>query len=178
MSGTNRGALVTAVVPGSPAALAGIAPGSIVTEVAGKPVRGAAELKTRIVTVPFGTELSVILRADGRDQRYNLRTAMVSEAGPEVTLSESEGGLDGLTVRDIAPGNPLFGDVRGSQVAKVAAGSRAERLGLRAEDVIVGIDNYDVRDTEHLYRYAERAGMTYQLRIRRQGLAGWLRVAR
>jgi len=45
MSGTNRGAIVKAVVPGSPAALAGIQPGAIVTEIAGKPVRGASELK-------------------------------------------------------------------------------------------------------------------------------------
>jgi Do/DeqQ family serine protease len=178
MSGTNRGALVTAVVPGSPAALAGIVPGSIVTEVAGKPVRGAAEFKTRVVTVPLGTELGIVLRTDGHDRRYNLRTAVVSEAGPELSLSETEGGLDGLTVRDIALGNPLFGDVRGSQVTTVTPGSRADRLGLRTADVIVGIDNYDVRDTEHLYRYVGRAGMTYQLRIQRQGIAGWLRVAR
>ena len=178
MSGTNRGALVTAVVPDSPAELAGIAPGAIVTEVAGKPVRGAAEFKTRVVTVPLGTELPIVVRVNGRDQRLSLRTALVSEAGPELALSDADGGLEGLTVRDITPGNPLFGDVRGSQVVKVATGSRAERLGLRSEDVIVGIDNYDVHDSEHLNRYVARSGMTYRLRIRRQGIAGWLRVAR
>ncbi len=178
MSGTNRGAIVTAVVPGSPAALAGIAPGAIVTEIAGKPVRGAAELRTRVVTVPLGAELSLVLRSDGRDRPYRLRTANVSEPGPMYSLSREQGGLDGLAVTDIAPGNPLFGDVRGSQVVRVAAGSHAKHIGLLAGDVIVGIDDRDIRHTKHLYRYAERAGMSYRLRIQRNGISGWLRVER
>lgn len=178
MSGTNRGAIVTSVVPGSPAALAGITPGSIITEIAGKPVRGAPELRTRVVTVPLGTELPLVVRADGRDKRIILRTADVSEAGPEYNLSAVEGGLDGLAVTDIAPGNPLFGDVRGSQVVRVRPGSPAARIGLHPGDVIVGIDNHDVRHTEHLYRYAERTGMSYRLRIQRKGISGWLRVVR
>ncbi len=178
MSGTNRGAVVKAVVPGSPAALAGISPGSIVTEIAGKPVRGAPELRTRVVTVPLGTELPLMVRTEGRDKRFTLRTADVSEAGPEYTLSAVEGGLDGLTVTDIAPGNPLFGDVRGSQVVRVKAGTPAARAGLHPGDVIVGIDTYDIRHTEHLYRYAERTGMSYRLRILRKGISGWLRIVR
>jgi serine protease DegQ len=178
MSGTNRGAIVTAVVPRSPAALAGIAPGSIVTEIAGKPVRGAAEFRTRVVTVPLGTELSLVLRSGDRDRPYRLRTAEVSEPGPEYSLSMAQGGLDGLIVSDIAPGNPLFGNVRGSQVVRVTAGSRAERIGLLAGDVIVGIDDRDIRHTEHLYRYAERAGVSYRLRVQRKGVPNWLRVER
>ncbi len=178
MSGTNRGAVVTAVVPGSPAALAGIVPGAIVTEIGGKPVRGAAELKTRVVTVPLGTELALVLRVDGQDRRYNLKTAEVAEAGAEFTLTSADGGLDGVIVTDIAPGNPLFGDVRGSQVVQVVATRAAAKLGLLPGDVIVGIDNYDIRDTEHLYRYSGRTGMSYRLRIKRGPISGWLRVVR
>lgn len=178
MSGTNRGAIVSAVVPGSPAALAGISPGAIVTEIAGKPVRGAAELKTRVVTVPLGTELSLVVRADGKDRRHELKTAEVAEAGPQFTLTAAEGGLDGLTVTDIAPGNPLFGDLRGSQVVRIEEGRAASKLGLLPGDVIVGIDSFDIRDTERLYRYAVRTGMSYRLRIQRGRISGWLRVVR
>lgn len=176
MSGTNRGAIVTSVVAGSPAAFAGIKSGSIVTEIGGKPVRSASEFKTRVVTVPLGTELSLVLRSDGQDQRLTLRTALVSEMGPEHTLAAADGGLEGLTVTDIASGNPLFGNMRGAQVVRVAGGSGSERIGLVAGDVIVGIDGYDIRHTEHLIRYAQRTGMTYRLRIWRNGIAGWIRV--
>ena len=178
MSGTNRGAVVTAVVPGSPAALAGITPGAIVTEVAGKPVRGAAEFKTRVVTVPLGTKLALVLRSDGRDRRYDLTTADVAEAGPEQTLTAADGGLAGVTVADIAPGNPLFGELRGAQVVHIASVSDAARWGLQTGDVIVGIDNYVIRHTEHLLRYGERTGMSYRLKLQRRGIAGWLRVVR
>lgn len=178
MSGTNRGAIVTVVVPNSPAALAGIAPGAIVTEIAGKPVRGAAEFRTRVVTVPLGSELPLVVRTNGRDQQLTLRTAEINEPGPEHSLTAAEGGLEGLTINDIAPGNPLFGDMRGAQVVRVAAGSRAAKMGLRQGDVIVGIDTFDIRHVEHLYRYAERTGMTYRLRINRKGVSGWLRVTR
>lgn len=178
MSGTNRGAIVRKVVPGSPAAQADIKAGAIVTEIAGKPVRSAAELKTRVVTVPLGSELAVVVRTDGRDRAYKLRTAAVVETGLEYTMTATEGGLEGLTVADLAPGNPLFGDVRGAEVLRVAAGSRAAQIGLAPGDIIVGIDDIDIRHTEHLHRYAERTGMSYRLRIQRNGLAGWLRVVR
>lgn len=39
-------------------------------------------------------------------------------------------------------------------------------------------DDYDIRDTEHLHWYAERAGMSYRLRIQRKDIAGWIRVVR
>ena len=68
--------------------------------------------------------------------------------------------------------------MRGSQVVRVKAGSPASRVGLHPGDVIVGIDTYDIRHTEHLYRYAERTGMSYRLRIQRKGVSGWLRVVR
>jgi S1-C subfamily serine protease len=178
MSGTNRGALVTAVVPGSPAAAAGITPGAIVTEVGGKPVRGAAELKTRVVTVALGTELTLVVRRDGKDEHYGIRTAEVSEAGPEHVLSAAEGGLDGLVVADIAPGNPLFGDVRGAEVLRLRPDSPAAGFGIRAGDVIVGIDGSEIRHIGHLFRHAERTGMSYRLRVQRKGLPGWLRIVR
>jgi Do/DeqQ family serine protease len=178
MSGTNRGALVTNVVPDSPAARAGIRPGAIVTEITGKPVRGAAEYQTRVVTVPLGTELTVALRSEGRDERHVLKTAHVVEARPARVLSAIQGGLTGAEVTDIAPGNQNFGNLRGAEVVRVEADSRAARLGLRAGDVIVGIDDRNIHDTDQLFRYAERTGMSYRLRLNRKGIDGWLHIAR
>lgn len=178
MSGTNRGAFVTAVVPGSPAAAAGIEIGSIVTSVAGKPVRSATELKTRIVTVPLGTKLEFVIRKSGVDRLVQLETVAIAEPTVEHTVPDGLGGLDGLVAADIAPGNRHFGDLRGSEVVRVAAGSRAERLGLQPGDVITGIDEHDVRHTEHLFRFADRAGMSYRLLLRRQTIDGWIRVVR
>lgn len=178
MSGTNRGALITAVVAGSPAAAAGIRPGGIVTEISGKPVRGAAEFNTRTYTVPLGTVLPIVIREGGKDARHNLTTAPIKLSTPEYTLPSDLGGISGLVVADIVLGNPLYGDIRGSQVVRVPAGSRAAGLGLKPGDVIIGLDDNNVRRSEQLFRYADRAGMGYRLDIIRDGNPGWVRVSR
>lgn len=179
MSGTNRGAVVTRVAPGSPAARAGILPGSIVTEAAGKPVRGAAEFNARVAALPEGARLPLIVRADGADRSHMLETAAVSFMADEHAVPAELGDLAGLVVADITLGNPLYGDLRGAQVVRVSEGQPAARLGLRAGDVIVGLDDGNVRSSEHLFRHAARAaGSAYRVRLVRDGRPAWVRVAR
>lgn len=178
MSGTNRGAIVTAVVPGSPAAAAGIEPGAIVIEVAGKPVRGAAEHTTRVVTVPLGTVLPVVVRQAGIDRRFELPTADLRLTAPEHALPADLGGLGGLVVSDILLGNPNYGDLRGAYVVGVKPDTPAARAGLAKGDVIVGVEDNNVRHVVHLYRWLDRAGMAYRLRIVRNGTPGWISVRR
>jgi len=61
-------------------------------------------------------------------------------------------------VADLGPGNPLFGDLRGTQAVRVAPGSPAAKFGLQPGDVIVGIDETDIKNSEHLFRYSGRTG--------------------
>lgn len=178
MSGTNRGAIVTEVLAGSPAAAAGIEPGAIVTAVAGKPVRGAAEYTTRVVTVPLGAVVPIVLRQSGVDKRYELTTIDVQLPTREFAFPAEMGGIAGLVAKDIALGNPLYGDLRGAYVAGVMPDTPAARSGLAAGDVIVGVDDNNVRHVAHLHRWVERAGMVYRLRIVRNGAPGWLRMVR
>ncbi len=178
MSRTNRGALITGIVPGSPAAVAGIKPGGIVTEVSGKPVRGAAEFNTRVFTVPLGSVLPIVIRDGGKDTRHQLPTAPITLSTPHHTLPADIGGIAGLVVADIALGNPLYGDIRGSQIIRIPSGTRVAGLGLEPGDVIVGLDDNNIRRSDQLLRYADRAGMSYRLDIVRNGRPGWVRVSR
>lgn len=178
MSGTNRGAIVTEVLPGSPAAAAGIKPGAIVTEVAGKPVRGATEYNTRVVTVPLGEKLPIVLREGGIDKRFELTTIDARLPAREFAFPADLGSIAGLVASEIVLGNPLYGDLRGAFVAGVMPDSPAARAGLAKGDVIVGVDDNNVRHVAHLYRWVDRAGMGYRLRIVRNGAPGWLRMVR
>jgi S1-C subfamily serine protease len=63
-------------------------------------------------------------------------------------------------------------------VAKVPADGRAAKAGLKPGDVIVGIDDNNIRHAGHLYRYIDRTGMSYRLRIVRDGVPGWIRMVR
>lgn len=178
MSGTNRGAIITEVIPGSPAASAGIKPGSIVTEVSGKPVRGAAEYNTRVVTVPLGTVLPIVVRTGSADKRYELSTIDARLPAREFEFTAETGSIAGLVASDIVLGNPNYGDLRGAYVVGVKPDTPAARTGLATGDVIVGVDDNNVRHLAHLYRWVDRSAMAYRLRIVRNGAPGWLRMTR
>ena len=49
---------------------------------------------------------------------------------------------------------------------------------LKPGDVIVGLDDNNIRRTDQLLRYVDRAGMSYRLDIVRNGSPGWVRVTR
>ena len=119
-----------------------------------------------------------MIREGGKDTRHLLPTAAITLATPEHVLPSDLGGIGGLVVADIALGNPLYGDIRGTQVVRVPTGTRAASLGLRPGDVIVGLDDSTIRRSDQLLRYADRAGMSYRLDIIRKGQPGWVRVSR
>lgn len=176
--GVIRGALVTKVLPGSSAAAAGISPGDIVVSANVKPVRNAAEYVTRTVTVPLGSQIPMILFSKGAGKNVTLEAADVVLEPEPVNVPDGAGNIGGAVVGEILLGNPLFGDLRGVQVLKVPAGSRASDLGLLEEDVIVGVDNANVRSVDQLFRRIGQAGMQYRLKIVRNGIPGWVRAAR
>jgi putative serine protease PepD len=60
------GALVTAVVPNSPAAHALLEPGDLITEVAGDPVESMSDLAARIRGIEPGTRVVLTVERDGR----------------------------------------------------------------------------------------------------------------
>ncbi|WP_224245233.1 trypsin-like peptidase domain-containing protein [Hyalangium gracile] len=65
-----EGALITDVVPGSPAARADLSPGMLVVEANRKPVRSAEELAAIIRSTPSGGTLLLRLTAPGGNSRF------------------------------------------------------------------------------------------------------------
>jgi serine protease Do len=65
----------------------------------------------------------------------------------------------------------LIGRDRAVEVVEVIEGSPAARAGLRAEDLIVGVDGVDVRGVDDLQRLldAERVGVDVELSVVREG---------
>lgn len=70
-----EGALIAQVERGSPADQAGLRRGDLVTSVAGRPVRGATDLRNRVGLIRVGTPVDIDVLRDGRVQRMTLRTS-------------------------------------------------------------------------------------------------------
>jgi S1-C subfamily serine protease len=173
-----RGAVVVGTSPGSPAADAGIAPGSIVTSVAGKPVRNAAEFANRVAIQTLGSQFEVRVYDQGRERTVTLRSAALKAPVRAEVLGERFGALAGLAVSEIGPGERLSGRSSGIVVTSVGTGTPARRLGLEAGDVIVSVDASSPRSIDDFVRLVQKAGFEYRVTVVRDGQPAWVRVAR
>ena len=85
---------ITAVVPGGPAAEAGLRPGDVVVAVGGRPIRGIGTLQAAIEIAPAGEPLSLTVARAGRLSDVSVRPASRSDAlvlpGPPSTAAEPD----------------------------------------------------------------------------------------
>jgi len=66
------GAHVGGVTSCSPAERAGLKPGDVIVELAGHPVRTAAELEDLVARLPVGQRLSIAFRREGQNWRTEI----------------------------------------------------------------------------------------------------------
>jgi len=128
---------VLRVIPGMPAAEAGIRVGDVVTEVDGRPVRSLEEMQWSLVG-RAGQRIPVVVQRDGRPVKL-----LVTPSG--------EGASHGRGLIGIAPN-------RAPPVVGVQAGGPADRAGLRTLDRVISVEGRPVADLPSLER--EVAGAT------------------
>jgi serine protease Do/serine protease DegQ len=141
-----QGALITDVLPGSPAAAAGLKPGDLVTSVNGQPVTDAQDLRNAQGLAPVGSTLVLGVDRNGRSLKLDAKLTAISGEANGASLDAR---LAGATFSDAGPGGDENG-IEGVSVATVDAGSRAARNGLRTGDLVVGINNVATPDLSAL----------------------------
>ena len=144
----NQGAVITQVVPGSPAEDAGLREGDIVLEVDGKRVENKSDLRNFIGLVRVGEDVELVILRDG--QRLRTVATVGHPDGLSATGRAFARQLDGAELVDIGPGHPRYNGVEGVLVARVERESLAWQFGLRENDVIVGVNQQRVRTTRDL----------------------------
>jgi len=157
-------ALVTLVVPGSPAAVAGLAPLDVVTALGGVPLpargRAADELVRRIRKLGAGRKTALTVLRDGKRMEIFLTLAPLPPDGNTVERLELE--TFGLTVRQITWDFYVYRnlpwDLRGVVVDRVVSGSPAGVAGLAGGDVITAVGGGPVSSPEELQAALEKAG--------------------
>jgi serine protease DegQ len=148
--GVNAGAVLTQVEPDSAAERAGLAAGDVVVGVNGTAVNSAADLRNRIGLVPVGSTVEIAYLRDGR--RQTTRATIGAGSDGVVTDSSQIERLRGAELANIDPQHPQYGRVQGVLVARIEQGSPAARHGLRAGDIILGVNRTQVRNVDELVR--------------------------
>ena len=134
------GAVIAQVQPDSPAAVAGLREGDVIVEVGNRPVRNSSDLRNRLGLASVGDAIDFRVARGSQERRVQLRIAEVPAAAAGSGNTETVPLLAGASV---ANAERTAGGKKAPviYVAKVEPGSAAFRLGLRAGDAIIGVNN-------------------------------------
>ncbi|MBI1182071.1 MAG: Do family serine endopeptidase [Alphaproteobacteria bacterium] len=162
---TNDGALVSDVVPGSPAEKAGIKAGDVITAIDGKSVTGGADLRNHVGLMRPGREVTLDIYRAGNKTSVTLKLGEQTASAASGSVSER---FRGLSLGPIPDDDPLSGEVKGVYVQSVDPGSEAARSGLQEGDIIVGANRQPVTDMDDLKQAAAAVkGHPLLLQVRR-----------
>ncbi|MCG3111572.1 MAG: DegQ family serine endoprotease [Candidatus Manganitrophus sp. SB1] len=150
----SKGALVSDVLPDSPAEAAGIQRGDILLAIDGKEVESTAQLRKWVAGTAVGKKIRLTLFRDKKEKEIELspgeQPQEVAQAGGEGAEAETSA-LKGAQVRNLTPEAAremnLPKGLEGVVISRVEAGSLAEEAGLRAGDVILEVNRTAVRNT-------------------------------
>ncbi len=176
---TDRGALVTQIEPGSSAEQAGIQAGDVIVAINGKPIDSSTDLRNEIGLIRAGDSVEVTANRDG--ERRTTRATVAAEtagsaAGARAADPASVSLLAGATIMELPSDHPAYGRVQGLWVSAVAAGSAAARFGLRADDIITGVNREPIASVAELTAALNRARPPIALQVQREGRSLFLLV--
>ncbi len=144
-----QGAFVSEVMPNSAADKAKLKAGDVIIALNGQKISSFAELRAKIATSGAGKTLELTVLRDGKTQ--NMKVTLQSDDG-KTTLSSS------TTVDQLLPaleGAELTNDDNGVKVNKVEKNSPAAQRGLKAGDIIIGINRHKVENLKDLRKILE-----------------------
>ncbi|MDR3375601.1 MAG: DegQ family serine endoprotease [Ancalomicrobiaceae bacterium] len=168
------GALVTEVVPGSPAAKAGLKVGDLVAAIDGVEVEDPDGFGYRFSTKPLGSTTKLTVKRDGRDAAVDV----VLQAAPEIPPRDERviagrSPFTGATVVNLSPAVAeelgMSAVVEGVVVTSVADGTVADRVGFKKGDVILDINGTKIVDTKTLVRIAGSEPDLWRFSVSRGG---------
>ena len=159
-----KGALISQVLPGSPAERAGLRQGDIIIEFNGKKVAEFHDLPKMVNIQPVGSKAKVKIIRDGDTETINVVLGEQQERTAGVTTDEdgktAETPKLGLKIQNITPdiAEGLGLEVQeGVVITEVAPDSPAQRAGLRRGDVIREVNRQPVEDTARFAREVKEA---------------------
>lgn len=174
------GVYVQTVIENGPADLAGVLPGDIIVSINGRQTENFNRLRNLVGLTRPGTPISLeiiregqVLRLEaevtGSDQLVRLaqaaRNAELERALDERARAVETLGVEGLTIDETMPLNLPGMPGQGVFVIEVKPQTPASALGLKAGDVILAIDDREVRTVEQLIDVMQRADLETGVRV-------------
>ncbi len=169
----SKGALVSDVAPGGPAASAGMRRGDVITSFDGRDVKDATDLPLMVAETPVGKTVAVKILREGRELDLKITIAEMETERLASRMSAPEGGL-GMAVDDLKPEWQKEFNLKertGAVVTDVSPGSPADDAGIKMGDLIREVNRNRIRDGKDYREYMGRTkgGDPILLLLRRGG---------
>ncbi len=149
-----KGALVSDVMPNSPAATAGIERGDVIMTFNGEAIDDSRDLAATVAATPVGDDTEVLVLRDGRKKTLSLMVGTLPNQG--VATSEDEQpsrGQWGLQLQTLTPEMARAHGLEAGQGVRVAAvqpGSPAADAGLRPGDILLQVNRRAVGSVDEI----------------------------
>ncbi|WP_032092838.1 Do family serine endopeptidase [Necropsobacter rosorum] len=155
-----QGAFVSEVLPNSAAEKAGIKAGDVITAINGQKLASFAELRAKIATSGAGKAIELTYLRDGKS--HNTKVTLQSDDQSQANASGILPALDGA---DLANYNEK--GLQGVSITGVKPRSLAEQRGLKAGDIIIGVNRQPVENLGQLRKILDSKPSAVALNILR-----------
>jgi serine protease Do len=173
----SKGALVSEVKDDSPADLAGLRQGDVITEYQGTPVEDAVALQRLVTRTAVGSKVLAKVIRNGQEREL---TIMVGEQSDSIKVAKEDSGENGYAFAGVAVQDldhdtarelGLKGKTQGVVVTKVEPDSKAEKAGLMPGDVIREINRQPIKSVKDFERMssAVKKGDNVLILVNRRG---------
>ena len=180
-----KGALITSVMEGQPAAKAGVRTGDVITAVAGEKVENSNELLRRVAAlrpgesaeltiVRKGSPLTVTVTLGERDAKKLAQNAPAEDNDEDASGPDKAVSVLGLSVRAVTAREAKalgMDKPQGVLITEVADGSEAEQADVRPGDVVLEVNQRPVSSPEDFKKVVAEDGKkkgVVMLQIKRQ----------
>jgi S1-C subfamily serine protease len=167
------GALVSSVVPNSPAARAGLKVADLIVAIDGQPVEDPNAFDYRFATRPLGGTAEVDVQRSGKTTKLSIPLEVAPDTGRDEIVLTSRSPFQGAKVANISPALAdemhLDADTQGVVVTELSDGGMAAGVGFQKGDIIVSVNNQKIGKTADLERATKDASRFWRITLLRGG---------
>lgn len=170
VAGSNPGVVVASVVPGSPAARAGIRPGDVISRSTNRVLHNPYDWYAELLELRVGDSESIVVKREGREIPFTVEVVDLPDVNaPRVTVLRE---IELITVTAPIRAQYQIQSRQGALVNRVSDRVQ-QQIGIQSGDVIVQINRTPITDAQSVNRilttygrgglrmYFERGGQIY-----------------
>jgi Do/DeqQ family serine protease len=146
---TPRGALVTQVTKGGPAAKAGIEAGDVITAMQGKQISDVAQIRNAIADTPIGQEVDLTILRNGKSQQIEVKIGNLEEMNKQLAASLKERlGILVKPIPDLQASAYGMQPSGGVMIQWVDPKGPMGKIGFEVDDMILAVNGQPAEDVE------------------------------